>query len=496
MTEDYVPILPECLKRLPVVPPMCLFKEGDSQAIQVLRKFGTELGCPNDEITQACNLASGFSDVVVILQRPLEENLHPYNQPFDKFVSSNPTLKVVDELLRFASAGARSIYTTTVINAFPFQKDKKDAEADRRCEEVIAKFLQIKRPRIIIQCVNPVYVCPSMMKFNFEGKPSRLEYQKVPLESGHICTVIPSFHPSYATKYNPYRPEWRVLQMYHFVMAFRYLHGEDRLPCCAEKIQRMCLTKDELNSNDNRPAVLASRISKKLFKSYLPRRNTIPLPSEQGFAEETDFEMMNRESEIFEILAAWLALLLRKPQAFEPFGILYTLILLPNANFLFPFISSRIATALSGSDLQHDHWSCDDNDISVIGVGKELSEMGLTHDEVFPTIIDANTQAYQAASGLLNLVDRGESIDFTKISSCSKALNSQDLRLYCYFKDKQSIAISHTLRVAALSKRCKTIVDTMNKHSQSIENSEWPLYLHCLLDCLRKVRIELELCQA
>jgi hypothetical protein len=172
------------------------------------------------------------------------------------------------------------------------------------------------------------------------------------------------------------------------------------------------------------------------------------------------------------------------------------LILLPNANFPFHSIYLRIATALTRPDLQHEHWFCDDKDISVIGVGKELSEMGITHDDVSPTIIDANTQAYQAASGLLNLVDRGESIDFSKISSCSKALNSQELRLYCYFKDTQSIAISHTLRVAALPKRCQTIVDTMNKHSQSIEYSDWPLYLHCLLDCLRKVRMELELCQA
>jgi hypothetical protein len=212
---------------------MCLLKEGDSQAIQVLRDFGTKLGCPNDEIRQACNLASGFSDIVVILQRPLREQDHSYNQTFDKFVSRNPTLTVINELLQFASAGARSIEATTVVNAFSFQKNQNNAEADHQCEEFLAQFLQIKQPRIIIQCVNPWYVSSSIRKFNFEGKPSRLECRKVPLESGHICTIIPSFHPSYATKseYNSNRPQRRVLQMYHFVMVFRYLHGEEKIPC-------------------------------------------------------------------------------------------------------------------------------------------------------------------------------------------------------------------------------------------------------------------------
>ena len=50
------------------------------------------------------------------------------------------TLEVVDELLRFASRGIRNISTVTVINAFLLQPEK-NAEADLRCEEMLARFL-------------------------------------------------------------------------------------------------------------------------------------------------------------------------------------------------------------------------------------------------------------------------------------------------------------------------------------------------------------------
>jgi hypothetical protein len=260
----------------------------------------------------------------------------------------------------------------------------------------------------------------------------------------------------------------------------------------------ICLTKGDDSQQDKSPG-WASRISKNLSQSYIPRRKTIPLPSAEPFAEESAFGAVGRESAIFEILAAWLALLLQKPKAFDLFGIVYTSLVLPEIGFKVNPIYSRVAPALIEQDIQHDHWFCAEGDISVAHVGKELSEMDLTSDGHFSCIIHENARAYQAVLNLLDLVDRGESIDPTKISLCSSAIDTQDSRLNRYFEDAQSSSISHALRVAALSKRCKNIINRMGQQGQSskgVKDSERPFYLHCLLDCLRKVRMELELCQA
>ncbi|KAL4880628.1 hypothetical protein BJY04DRAFT_72297 [Aspergillus karnatakaensis] len=250
--SPFIPIIPGCLKRLPRAPPRCLPEERDVKAIQVLREFGSELGCSADEIRQACDLASGFSDIVVVLERPLRDEHHPYNQSFEHFVDSNPTLRHIDELLQFASAGARSIKTTTVVNAFPFQKYENNAGMDRRCEPILAKFLQTKRPRVVLQCVNTIHVDR--------------------LETGGTCTVIPSFHPSHAIKYSPYCLDLRIFMMYHFAMAFRYLHEPEDPLCrrCAEMIQH----KERINRYRLKEAMclprltIASRISKILSLSY------------------------------------------------------------------------------------------------------------------------------------------------------------------------------------------------------------------------------------
>jgi hypothetical protein len=158
----YLPqVMPRCLRQMTQSPPVCLLQDGDFQAIQILRVHGQELGSPSHSITQASNLASGLSDVVVILERPRNVNSHPPNQSFDGFVNGCDSLKVVDELLRFASRGTRNIGTVTVINAFSLQPEK-NAEADLRCEEILMRFLQAKRPQVIIHCTNSVYQSPWM----------------------------------------------------------------------------------------------------------------------------------------------------------------------------------------------------------------------------------------------------------------------------------------------------------------------------------------------
>ncbi|KZN84578.1 hypothetical protein EN45_087190 [Penicillium chrysogenum] len=111
-------------------PPLCLHQQKDIQAIQILREHGQESGCSYHSTTQAIDLASGLSDVIVILERPRTEISHSPNQSYADFVNGCHTLKAVDELLRFASRGTRDIGTVTVVNAFSLQPDKNALKAD------------------------------------------------------------------------------------------------------------------------------------------------------------------------------------------------------------------------------------------------------------------------------------------------------------------------------------------------------------------------------
>lgn len=87
----------------------------DHQVLDLIREFGRKLGRPENGIQHACNLASGLSGLVVILERPARRN---YRLNFEQFVLACDTLKAVDDLIIFATDGAKSIYTVTILDAF------------------------------------------------------------------------------------------------------------------------------------------------------------------------------------------------------------------------------------------------------------------------------------------------------------------------------------------------------------------------------------------
>jgi hypothetical protein len=150
----YLPrVIPRCLRQITQIPPISVIHERDIEAIQILEEHGQKSGSSALSITQACNLASGTSDVIVILERPRNNKSHPPNESFNEFVNKSATLKAVDELLRFATRGAQSIATGTVVNAFSLQPDENNASADLKCEDTLAQILKVKRPQVIIHCI-------------------------------------------------------------------------------------------------------------------------------------------------------------------------------------------------------------------------------------------------------------------------------------------------------------------------------------------------------
>lgn len=177
-----------------------------------------------EEIEKELDLASGPSDLVIILQRPARN--HNYAISFEKFVQDCPTLKAVDELIRFATNGARSIRTVSVLDALMFKPGWRKRVSDERCHQLLGEVLRLKKPSVILQCHTEYYKDPWLQNHCLlpcEGY--RMRWKTFMHDGETESTVIQSFHPSVAVNYKRHRPEYRILLLYHFARAFSHPQG-------------------------------------------------------------------------------------------------------------------------------------------------------------------------------------------------------------------------------------------------------------------------------
>jgi hypothetical protein len=149
----------------------------------------------------------------------------------------------VDELIRLATNGARSIHTVTVLDAFPYKPRGDAGIPDERCHQLVGQILRIKKPKVVLCCHTERYCDPWMERFQLPVRDYKLEQKEVEIGDGHVTIVMQSFHPSRAVNHAKYWPEYRALLMYHFVAAFAELNGLFQLPKCAEEIRKLCALK-------------------------------------------------------------------------------------------------------------------------------------------------------------------------------------------------------------------------------------------------------------
>ena len=235
--------IPLSVQALARTPPASFHHPGDLTSLQALKDFGKEFDVSCDEIDQACNLASGPADIVVILMRPKTRRSHNYGQPFPQFVSCCKTLWAVDDLIRFATNGARSIHTVTVLDAFSFKPDDKSHIPDERCHQLLADIIRAKKPKVVIRCHVDGYDDPWMKQFELSSKEYKLERKEIRASGNHKIAILQSFHPSLAVHYAARRPEYRCLLIYHFIAAFAELSGVSQLHKDAEEIRQICIGK-------------------------------------------------------------------------------------------------------------------------------------------------------------------------------------------------------------------------------------------------------------
>lgn len=235
--------VPRCVREILLEPPVCPPRDEDNKVLDLIKSFGLRFHRPEDEIKQACNLASGLSDLAIILERPREDQ--PFSSNFDEFVEECETLKRVDELIRLGSKGARSIHTVTVLDAFSFSPKPKDREnpklplppPDEDCQELIEQIVKLKRPKVIVACWQGACGNPFVLRFKSLGVGT------FPIFTGAVVitqktTVIQSFHPGCVLNYDvSFKAYCRMLLMCHFIIAFRVLAGSTEIPAWIETIR-------------------------------------------------------------------------------------------------------------------------------------------------------------------------------------------------------------------------------------------------------------------
>ena len=226
MTCLGIPI-PGCVRELLLEPPICFPVGEDAKLLDLIKQFSRELKRPEDEIKQACNLASSLSDLIVILERPRAGQ--KYDVAFNQFVRECATLKALDELIRFGSKGARSIHTVTVLDAFSFTLNKSDSKIAPRCHQLIEEILKLKKPRVIVCCWSGQ--CDNEFVSRFKSQGVGIWPLRDRAEIGtSSATLVRSFHPSTVIHFRKRSPYSQVLLVCYFVLAFAELSASKEHP--------------------------------------------------------------------------------------------------------------------------------------------------------------------------------------------------------------------------------------------------------------------------
>ena len=230
--------VPQSVKRLLKVPPVCLSKLEDLHILDLIKDFGQEFDCSPGEIIHALNLASGPSDVMIGLARP--STLHDYTVTAEKFIRDCITLRAVDELIKISTKGSRSIYSVSVVDAFMFKPKNRLLIPDQRCHQLLAQIIRLKRPKVLLLCHTESYSDPWMHKFELPCKNGyRMSHEVIPIGETEIHAVQ-SFHPAVAVYHKRLNPEYKALLLHHFVAAFSLLHGPYNEPSVVETIRSIC----------------------------------------------------------------------------------------------------------------------------------------------------------------------------------------------------------------------------------------------------------------
>ncbi|KAL3470290.1 hypothetical protein BJX99DRAFT_264348 [Aspergillus californicus] len=501
-------IIPRCMERLRERSAFCTLLESDHIAMQRLENFGRSLKHSPEHIRLVCDLASGFSDIVVLVKYSLGALVHHPDQSFDDFVDNSVKLRFIDRLIRFATKDSRSIHTVTVVHPLLFPGSSPTV-TDQRREEALAEFLQTKKAKVILHCVaGSEYVTPWMkerFRWPDEAYPYQLSRRDVSLTTtnDYWATVIPVFCPSQAMEYQKYRLELRILLMYKFLMAFRVLRGKHDTPCCAEKIRAIWLGPAERLENQRYLILpeIAMAISERLSSSYASGTIDINKPLKCLLGDEGIINEVNYHSYPFRCLSFWISLLLKKPYRFNTFGTSYALFCLRRISKREYDFFPRLPNMLLDQHTPQDHWFQRAEGDKSNGLTNDPSKVPATRPFRVSDLIASTKHAYKVVSALEELLDLDEipvEAGATGKGLVQSAISVQRLFTRMLFDERPDIGIDQTLRIDALSRQSSNTMQVLvNRNWNSPGDSGGMIaeeaLIESLLDCLQALRMEVEL---
>jgi hypothetical protein len=485
--------VPQSLRQLAFTPPVCLPTQGDLEAVEILKDLGKELCRPEDEIIQACNLASGFSDIVVILERPRRSSNHNFNVDFVRFVENSRTLQAIDELIRLATKGARSIHTVTVLNAFSYQPDKKRTLNNEKCHSVLAKILKAKKPRVVLRCHNDEYEDEWMKRIEYRGEGYKLERNEARIAENYMTVVLQSFHPSCAVNNAQCRPEFRALLMHHFVAAFSVLNSEFALPePVVENIRKLCIKKGNRRDIPKlEPWEAAHHVPEALGETY---DSSWILPV-LGFSDEEPHDLLMKQIKAFDRMYIWFERLFGPSQTFGTLGIAKVVLFLWKEHFKDDPIYQQVMQWLLVRGNEQEDWFPSPGHITLwrdeLPLEDSFSRMRITNPSNLREIIDTNKEWIELLSAALSLPQLEKVLDPSICRLYATLIDAQNARIAEYLRNSPMSNINDMLPIRALTNRCE-ILSIMFKDPENVAQrpkDELECDFQELLKCAKQLQI-------
>jgi hypothetical protein len=112
-------VLPFCMKQMIQQRPLPKYENNTDDIESIIRGLCEKYKVAEPEVEKFIALASGYNDVLILLERPSMD--HDYDDDLKTFVEHSPVLQGVDELIKTATRGSRSILDTVVLDVFSFK---------------------------------------------------------------------------------------------------------------------------------------------------------------------------------------------------------------------------------------------------------------------------------------------------------------------------------------------------------------------------------------
>lgn len=171
--------------------------------LRILVDLARNLKVSLNGLLNARRLARGYEDFVVVLIEPTDK---AEQVPFSDMLAASPTLRAVDETLKFASGGERTIENTIILDVRAFRSNSiriSQSPEDRLRDDELAyknfkQIMNVLRPRVVIvcQCITNEAADEFVRSLSSSiDEAGDMFLQK--LSNNHECLFVKSFHPMY-----------------------------------------------------------------------------------------------------------------------------------------------------------------------------------------------------------------------------------------------------------------------------------------------------------